>query len=48
MWIMYTVISACGLIAAFFVSKGVLSKEHVETQTGIKEKERRRPTESDA
>jgi len=38
MWIMYTVISACGLVAAFFVSKGVLSKEHVETRTGLKEK----------
>jgi len=37
-WIMCTCMAACGLIAGGFVRKKELSKEHTETQTGIKEK----------
>jgi hypothetical protein len=35
MWIMYTCISACGIVASLFVTKQVLSKVHTETRTGI-------------
>jgi MFS family permease len=38
-WILYTALAACGLIASFFITKRQLSKEHVETKTGLKEKE---------
>ena len=37
-WILCTCVSACGVAASVFISKEVLSKEHVETRTGIKEK----------
>ncbi len=37
-WILCTCISACGLFASVFITRQVLSKEHVETKTGIKEK----------
>lgn len=36
MWILYTCVAACGLIASIFITKQVLSKEHTETETGIK------------
>jgi hypothetical protein len=35
LWIMYTCVSACGIIASLFVTKMVLSKIHTETRTGI-------------
>ncbi|KAL3494089.1 major facilitator superfamily domain-containing protein [Aspergillus germanicus] len=38
-WILYTALAACGLIASFFITKRQLSKEHVETKTGLKGKE---------
>ncbi|KUJ19724.1 MFS general substrate transporter [Mollisia scopiformis] len=38
LWIMYTCFSFCGIIATLFVAKAVLSKEHSETITGLKEK----------
>lgn len=38
MWILMTGVSACGVVAAIFVGKASLSKEHTETRTGIKEK----------
>ncbi len=37
-WILCTCISAVGVIASAFITKQVLSREHVETKTGIKEK----------
>ncbi|RFU34135.1 hypothetical protein B7463_g2228, partial [Scytalidium lignicola] len=39
LWIMYMCFSFCGIIASLFVAKAVLSKEHSETITGLKEKE---------
>ncbi|RDW81723.1 MDR family MFS transporter [Aspergillus mulundensis] len=39
-WILYTALAAVGLVASFFVSKRQLSQEHVETKTGLKEKEK--------
>lgn len=36
MWILYTCIAACSLIASLFIKKNYLSKEHVETKTGLK------------
>jgi len=36
MWIMYTGVSALGVLASMFVKKHVLRKDHVETRTGIK------------
>ncbi|KAF8846808.1 putative MFS transporter [Acephala macrosclerotiorum] len=38
LWIMYTCFSFCGIIASLFVTRAVLSKEHSETITGLKEK----------
>jgi EmrB/QacA subfamily drug resistance transporter len=38
LWIMYTCFSFCGIIASLFVAKAVLSNEHSETITGLKEK----------
>jgi EmrB/QacA subfamily drug resistance transporter len=38
LWIMYTCFSCCGIIASLFVAKAVLSREHDETITGLKEK----------
>lgn len=35
MWIFYVVISALCIVATGFIKKRVLSKEHVETKTGI-------------
>ena len=37
MWIFYTAISACGLIASFFIRQLKLSKKHTETQTGLRQ-----------
>jgi len=39
LWIMYLCFSFCGIIASLFVAKAVLSKEHSETITGLKEKD---------
>ncbi|OXV11206.1 hypothetical protein Egran_01033 [Elaphomyces granulatus] len=36
MWILYTCVAACGLLASVFITKQVLSQEHTETETGIK------------
>ena len=38
MWIFTTCVAAAAVVASAFVRKGVLSREHVETKTGIKEK----------
>ncbi|KAF7595822.1 hypothetical protein BBP40_004634 [Aspergillus hancockii] len=38
-WILYTCLGACGLIASAFITRQHLSKEHVETKTGLKEKQ---------
>jgi MFS family permease len=35
MWIVMVVFTAVGLIASAFITKAVLSKEHVETKTGL-------------
>jgi len=37
MWILYTCVSACGIVASAFIAKRALSKDHVETKTGIPE-----------
>ena len=34
-WIMVTSVAACGIIASVFIAKSVLSREHVETKTGL-------------
>ncbi|EAW13285.1 MDR family MFS transporter [Aspergillus clavatus NRRL 1] len=36
MWILYTCMSALGILAGAFISKARLNKEHVETKTGLK------------
>ena len=36
MWIMYTSVAACGILATAFISKQVLGREHTETRTGLK------------
>ncbi|MCJ1247364.1 hypothetical protein MMC30_004578 [Trapelia coarctata] len=38
MWILYTCISAIGLLASGFIAKQALSKEHTETKTGVKKR----------
>ena len=38
MWILYTCMSAIGLLASGFIAKKALSKEHTETKTGIKQR----------
>ena len=38
-WILMTAMAGFGLLASFFIIKAVLSKEHTETKTGIKEKQ---------
>ncbi|KAH7396024.1 major facilitator superfamily domain-containing protein [Cadophora sp. MPI-SDFR-AT-0126] len=38
MWIFTTCVAAIAVVASCFVRKNVLSKEHVETKTGLKEK----------
>lgn len=39
MWILYTCMSAVGVIASWFITQQHLSKEHVETKTGIKQEQ---------
>ncbi|KAL5044892.1 hypothetical protein BDW71DRAFT_184986 [Aspergillus fruticulosus] len=39
-WILYTALAAVGLVASFFITQRHLSKEHVETKTGLREKEK--------
>jgi hypothetical protein len=39
MWILYTCMAACGLLASVFITKQVLSQEHTETETGIKRRQ---------
>jgi len=39
-WIMNTCVSACAIIASCFIAKHALSKDHVETVTGIRKKEK--------
>ncbi|KAL4811915.1 major facilitator superfamily domain-containing protein [Aspergillus spinulosporus] len=39
-WILYTALAAVGLVASIFITKRHLSKEHVETKTGLEEKEK--------
>ncbi|KAL4977769.1 major facilitator superfamily domain-containing protein [Aspergillus desertorum] len=39
-WILYTGLAAVGLVASFFITQRHLSKEHVETKTGLREKEK--------
>ena len=36
LWILCTCLSACGIIASWFLVKKELSEEHTETKTGIK------------
>ena len=36
MWIMFTCVGACGIIASAFISKQVLGREHTETRTGLR------------
>lgn len=36
MWIMYTCLGACAIVAGAFVSKQTLSRQHTETQTGLR------------
>lgn len=36
MWILYTALSGLGIFACFFMLKTKLTKEHVETRTGLK------------
>ena len=42
MWIFYVCISACGIVAAAFIGKKKLSKEHQVYKTGLEEEERNR------
>ncbi|KAL5001598.1 major facilitator superfamily domain-containing protein [Aspergillus recurvatus] len=39
-WILYTALAAVGLVASLFITQKHLSKEHVETKTGLREKEK--------
>ncbi|KAL8880553.1 MAG: hypothetical protein Q9198_002062, partial [Flavoplaca austrocitrina] len=39
MWILYTCVSFLGIIASIFLKKKELSKEHIETRTGLGKKE---------
>lgn len=39
-WIMCTCMAACGLLAGGLIMKTELAKEHIETKTGIKVKEK--------
>ncbi|KAL8793292.1 MAG: hypothetical protein Q9195_004069 [Heterodermia aff. obscurata] len=36
LWILYTCVAFLGLVATVFVGKKTLSKEHIETKTGLK------------
>ena len=40
LWIMCTCMAACGLLAGGLITKKELTREHKETQTGIKKKEK--------
>lgn len=46
-WIFYTTTAACGLLASVFIARTVLSKEHVETKTGLQREEKERGTATD-
>jgi MFS family permease len=39
MWILYTCVAACSVIASIFIKRSYLSKEHVETKTGLKKED---------
>ncbi|PYH94793.1 MFS general substrate transporter [Aspergillus ellipticus CBS 707.79] len=39
-WIMNAALAACGFVASVFITRQHLSSEHVETKTGLKEKEK--------
>jgi len=39
-WILTTCLAFCGVVSSVFIKKSVLSREHVETRTGLKEKEK--------
>ncbi|RAL03639.1 MDR family MFS transporter [Aspergillus ibericus CBS 121593] len=39
MWILYAAMAACGFVASAFITRQHLSDEHVETKTGLKEKQ---------
>lgn len=36
-WCLYTALAAVGVISCLFIKKNVMSKDHVETKTGLKE-----------
>jgi hypothetical protein len=36
---MYTCLAGVGVIASFFIRKAILSSEHVETKTGLRQKD---------
>lgn len=46
-WIFYTCFAAVGLICSAFLSKAVVSHEHIETKTGLREEEKVEPTQAD-
>jgi hypothetical protein len=39
MWTLYTALSGLAIVASLFIKRQVLSKEHVETRTGIRKEE---------
>ncbi|KAF2088124.1 putative dothistromin transporter [Saccharata proteae CBS 121410] len=41
-WIVYTAFAALGLVISFLIAKNTLSKQHVETKTGLEAEEERR------
>jgi MFS transporter len=43
-WIMYAAVGGAGVVATLFIRTGVLSEEHVETKTGLREKDESRQT----
>lgn len=40
MWILLTALSGVAVVVCVFIRKGELSEVHVETQTGLREKEK--------
>ncbi|KAJ5669499.1 Efflux pump dotC [Penicillium macrosclerotiorum] len=46
MWILYTCMSAIGLLASGFIAKAHLNKEHVETITGLSQEKRSAVTDA--
>jgi hypothetical protein len=36
LWILFTSVAVCGIVATGFISKQVLGREHTETKTGLK------------